>query len=233
MKSSSIAWSPFSTGTNIHSKLGTRLVMSKAGDRRAGGNPVATDRPSLCTTHHTLRWDLGRTKRVNTCTLFRASTCGTETTKQREYMKTQCARWYPCNTLFSCAAHLKPSLQYFIISCIFFRKRSFLHTDLLPSTRCCTCQLVRLFFSFSKKNRALGFSIKVPSRLFLATRRYVCIYVCMFVSLLIIALDLHCQFPVILRPRFCVAQKPSDLGADLRCSYIAMSDHMAMQLSKL
>jgi predicted transposase YbfD/YdcC len=55
----------------------------------------------------------------------------------------------------------------------------------------------------------------------------------MFVSLLIIALDLHCQFPVILRPRFCVAQKPSDLGADLRCSYIAMSDHMAMQLSKL
>jgi hypothetical protein len=75
----------------------------------------------------------------------------------------------------------------------------------------------------------LGFSTKVPSRLFLATRRYVC----MFVSLLIIALDLHCQFPVILRPRFCVAQKPSDLGADLRCSYIAMSDHMAMQLSKL
>jgi hypothetical protein len=55
----------------------------------------------------------------------------------------------------------------------------------------------------------------------------------MFVSLLIIALDLHCQFPVILRPRFCVAQKPSDLGADLRCSYIAMSGRMAMQLSKL
>jgi hypothetical protein len=148
-------------------------------------------------------------------------------------MKAQSERWYPCNTLFSCAAHLKPSLQYSIISCILFRKRSFLHTDLLPSTRCCTYQLVRLFFSFSKKNRALGFSTKVPSRLFLATRRYVYICVCMFVSLLIIALDLHCQFPVILRPRFCVAQKPSDLGADLRCSYIAMSGHMAMQLSKL
>ncbi|CAN5971710.1 unnamed protein product [Sphagnum jensenii] len=41
-------------------------MMSKAGDRQAGGNPVATDRPSRCTTHHTLRWDLGRTKRVNT-----------------------------------------------------------------------------------------------------------------------------------------------------------------------
>jgi hypothetical protein len=68
MKSSSIAWSPFSIWTNIHSKLGTRLVVSKAGDQRAGGNPVATDRPSRCTTHHTLRWDLGRTKRVNTCT---------------------------------------------------------------------------------------------------------------------------------------------------------------------
>jgi hypothetical protein len=27
----------------------------------------------------------------------------------------------------------------------------------------------------------LGFSIKVPSRLFLATRRYVCIYVCVYV----------------------------------------------------
>ncbi|CAM6048150.1 unnamed protein product [Sphagnum compactum] len=39
-------------------------MMSKAGDQRAGGNPVATDRPSRCTTHHSLRWDLGRTKRV-------------------------------------------------------------------------------------------------------------------------------------------------------------------------
>jgi hypothetical protein len=68
MKSSSIALSPFSTWTNIHSKLGTRLVMSKAGDQRAVGNPVVTDRPSRCTTHHSLRWDLGRTKRKHVYT---------------------------------------------------------------------------------------------------------------------------------------------------------------------
>jgi hypothetical protein len=55
----------------------------------------------------------------------------------------------------------------------------------------------------------------------------------MFVSVLIIALDLHCRFPVILLSRLSVAQNPSDLDASLRCSYVAMSGHMATQLSKL
>jgi hypothetical protein len=174
----------FQPGTDIHSKLGTRLLMSKAGDQRVGGNPVATDRPSRCTTHHTLRWDLARTKRVTRVHKSEPPRVG-----RRRRSKESIWKRNQRNGTLATHSSLAPLIWNLHSNILYSPAFSF---ESVPSCTPISCHrpgaalanwFVFNFFAFSKKNRALGFSTKVPSRLFLATRRYVCIYVCMFVSL--------------------------------------------------